>query len=59
MILRHAQDAAGIAGLTREELKMAYAIRRKDPDGSDEVIAYVDDARGIGTAIDEDRRKID
>lgn len=38
---------------------MAYAIRRKDPDGSDEVIAYVDDARDIGTAIDEDRRKID
>lgn len=38
---------------------MSYTISRIEPDGTVALVAYVDDPTEIGTAIDEDRRKID
>lgn len=38
---------------------MSYTISRIEPDGTVALVAYVDDQTEIGTAIDEDRRKID
>ena len=36
-----------------------YTLYREEPDGTETVVAYVDDQLMIGCIIDEDRTKID
>ena len=36
-----------------------YTLYRKEKDGTETIVAYVDDQIEIGCAIDEDRQKID
>lgn len=36
-----------------------YTLYRKEKDGTETVVAYVDDQVEIGCAMDEDRQKLD
>ena len=36
-----------------------YTLYRKEKDGTETVVAFIDDQIEIGCAIDEDRKKID
>ena len=54
-----AVTAQHIPALPAAVKHLTWTIYRREPDGTENVVAFVDDPSEIGVVMDEDRQKID